>query len=127
MLNRYYDSVMKNYYGDILDTFKAFDESSFMPKVYRDKFSVYRVETDDNGLTLSIDVPGVKLDDISCSVIDREVRVTGNLRGEEFKYMYKISNSYDVNEIEATLENGVLSLRFKKFDSLSKNIKIKLK
>lgn len=127
MLTRYYDSAMKNYYGDILDVFKAFDESYFTPKAYHDKSSVYRVESDDNGLTLSIDVPGVKPDDISCSVIDRQVRVAGKLRGEEFKYLYTISKNYDVNDFGATLENGVLSLNFKKVHSLAKNVKINVK
>lgn len=128
MLTRYYDSMMKNYYGEVLDTFKAFDESYFAPKSYRDKSSVYRVETDDNGLTLSIDVPGVKPEDISCDVLDKEVRVKGKCRGEEFKYLYTVSKGYDISDPEATLENGVLHLRFKKSNSSQvRGVKINVK
>lgn len=130
MLTRYYDSVLKNYYGDTLDSFKIFDKTFdefYAQKTYHDKSSVYRVEIEEHRLTLSIDVPGVKPEDISCNVVDREVRVTGKCRGEEFKYLYTISRQYDTSSPEANLENGVLSLHFKKFDAASKSVKINVK
>lgn len=126
MLARYYDSMLKSY-GDSIDPFKAiFDESYFTPRTYRES-SDYRIDTDDSGLTLSVDLPGVKPEDLSCKVVDREIRVTGKCRGKDFKYYYTVSKAYDASEPEAELENGVLALRFKKKESEAREVKILVK
>lgn len=127
MISRHYDSAAKNYYGDIFDIFRVFDESCFSPKTQRAKSSAYRVESDEESLTLSIDIPGVKLADLTVEVVGTQIKVSGKLREEEFKYLYSISKKYNPENPDATLENGVLTLRFSKNVSDVKSIKINAK
>jgi HSP20 family molecular chaperone IbpA len=111
MLTKYNDTMLTPY-------FNLFD---FSPFSFADDYSGsrsvasnYRVETDDSNLMLSIDLPGVKAADLSVQTSGREVKVTGKLRGKDFKHSYRISKSYDPETVSAELEAGVLTLTFGK-------------
>jgi HSP20 family protein len=127
MLVNYYDSMLKT--PDLFDTFRLFDD--YYGTASRSKkwtSSAYRTEATDSGLSLSIDLPGVKSTDLSVQVTGRDVKVTGKLRGEDFKHTYRLSREYDADTADASLEDGVLTLSFKKTAAASvKNIEIKLK
>ena len=126
MLAKYYDSMLPGPL-DVFSTFKLLDDLYLAPE-NKSKSSAYRVETDDRELTLSIDLPGVKSSDLQVTAQGREIKVSGKLRGQDFKHTYKVSKDYDTETIDALLEDGVLTLRFKKAsDATLKTISIKTK
>lgn len=128
MLTKYYDSMLKTN-RDIFDAFKLIDDLYAAP-LDRTSYSTsaYRVEADDDGLNLSIDLPGVKAADLSVQATGREVKVSGKVRGQEFTHYYRVSKEYDPETIDANLEDGVLTLRFNKAAShLPKKVEVKVK
>jgi HSP20 family molecular chaperone IbpA len=117
--------------ADIFDTFRALDEFYWSPQLRSKTFSSrssYRAEENEKGISLSIDLPGVKSTDVSVQINDRDVKVAGKLRGADFSYSYKLSHVYDPESSTATLEDGVLTLQFAKLSaSKTKTIEIKVK
>ena len=129
MLNIRYDSMMKT--PTLFDTLRTLEDLYSTPtsrtRVYTNS-SVYRTEEKDNELHLSIDLPGVKGKDISVQATGREIKVTGKLRGENFKYSYVLSKDYDPETVTATHEDGVLTLTFgKTATAKTKTVEIKVK
>ena len=129
MLNIRYDSMLKT--PTLFDTLRTLEDLYSTPsartRVYTNS-SVYRTEEKDNELHLSIDLPGVKGKDITVQVTGREVRVTGKLRGDDFKYSYALSKDYDPETVAATHEDGVLTLAFAKLTTAkTKTVEIKIK
>lgn len=129
MLNIRYDSMMKT--PTLFDTLRTLEDLYSTPtsrtRVYTNS-SVYRTEEKDNELHLSIDLPGVKGKDITVQVTGREIKVTGKLRGEDFKYSYALSKDYDPETVTATHEDGVLTLTFGKTPTAkTKTVEIKVK
>jgi HSP20 family molecular chaperone IbpA len=117
MLTKYYDSMLKPSV-DLFDPFRVFDDIYFAskPRTYTQS-SAYRTETTEDGMNLSVDLPGVKSTDLTVHATGRDVKITGKLRGEEFSHTYRVSKDYDVENPDAVLEDGVLTIRFKKSSS----------
>lgn len=129
MMNIRYDSMLKT--PTLFDTLRTLEDLYSTPtsrtRVYTNS-SVYRTEEKDNELHLSIDLPGVKSKDISVQVTGREIKVTGKLRGEDFKYSYVLSKAYNPETVSATHEDGVLTLSFEKIvTAKTKTVEIKTK
>lgn len=105
---------------DTLDPFKVFDDifdgGMFRPlrTTWSQVDDIYHVETNDNGMKLSVDVPGVKAADMDISIQGREIRISGKQRGREFAYRYVIARTYDIDGARASLADGVLTLEFDK-------------
>jgi HSP20 family molecular chaperone IbpA len=129
MLNIRYDSSLKN--PSLFNTLRALDDLYSTTSSTRTRFctsSEYRVEEKDNELHLSIDLPGVKAKDLSVQTTGRDIKVTGKLRGEDFKYSYVLSKDYDPETISAIHEDGVLTLTFGKTSaSKTRTVEIKVK
>jgi HSP20 family molecular chaperone IbpA len=129
MLNIRYDSMLKT--PTLFDTLRTLEDLYSTPatrtRVYTNS-SVYRTEEKDNELHLSIDLPGVKGKDISVQATGREIKVTGKLRGEDFKYSYVLSKDYDPESITAVHEDGVLTFSFNKIaTSKTRTVQINVK
>ena len=127
MLAKYYDSMLKPF--DSFDTFRLFDDiygPSWNLKT-KSHASSCRVNTTDNGLELSLDLPGVKSKDLSVQVTGRLLTVSGKVRGEDFKHTYRLSKDYDTDTVDATLEDGVLTLKFDRAKDDAKTVSIKIK
>lgn len=83
---------------------------------------------DDNAYVVELELPGVKLDDINIQVSGNELAVTGEAKERErvgllrrrtrrlgqFEYRVTLPKDVDTNKIEATLAEGVLSIRIPK-------------
>lgn len=125
MLSRYYDSMPKSF--DLFDPIRIFDD------VYTSKWRAastapYRVDVVDEVLNLSVDLPGLKSKDLNVQITGREIKVSGKIREEEFKYTYKLSKDYDPETVDAKLEDGVLTLKFAKTKTAaSRTIDVKIK
>lgn len=128
MLTKYHDTMLTKT-RDLFDPFHILNELSLSPLYERSTLSsAYRVNTTENGLELSLDLPGVKQKDLTVQTVDRLVKVSGKIRGEEFKYSYRISKDYDVEDVDATLEDGVLLLKFQKYkQATAKTVDVKVK
>lgn len=129
MLNIRYDSMLKT--PTLFDTLRTLEDLYSTPtsrtRVYTNS-SVYRTEEKDNELHLSIDMPGVKPKEISVQSTGRDIKVSGKLRGEDFKYSYVLSKDYDPDTISAIHEDGVLTLTFGKTSaSKTRSVEIKVK
>lgn len=126
MLTKYHDTMLTKT-RDLFDPFHIFSELT--PFYERSMLSsAYRVNTTENGLELSLDLPGVKQKDLTVQTTDRLVKVSGKIRDEEFKYSYRIAKDYDVEDVDATLEDGVLLLKFQKHKQVAaKTVDVKVK
>lgn len=126
MFSRYHDLMLKPF--NSFDTFRLIDDLYGQTCNLKSSSSSYRVDSTDDGLELSLDLPGVKGKDLNVQVTDRLITVNGKLRGEDFKHSYRISKDYDPETIDATMEDGVLSLKFAKTPRASpKVIDVKVK
>lgn len=86
--------------------------------------SYYEFEHSSDGedLILSCDVPGVKIEDVQLELEGSNLRVNAVRRGVTETRQYRMTSvpkQYDLDSAEATLELGVLSIRFKKLSSAS--------
>jgi HSP20 family molecular chaperone IbpA len=76
----------------------------------------YEAKEDDEGLTLSVDLPGTKSSDLQLEAVSNLVKIWGKQKGKDFAYEYSLSKAYDPTTCHAKLEDGVLTLKFKKFE-----------
>lgn len=130
MMNMCYDSMLKS--GNVLQTIRILD-TLYNPTVssqQRHTSSTAEAKTTvkDNELHLSIDLPGVKLADLSVQIEGRGIKITGKRKGEEFKHTYTLSKEYDPETTSALLEDGVLTLSFTKTAAMtSRKIEVKVR
>lgn len=80
------------------------------------------VSKTDTEITYSIEIPGVKREEIELSVVDRQVTISGQSRRGEIKYKFSLDRSADASTLEAKLEDGVLTIVAKKLPSTVKRI-----
>lgn len=74
----------------------------------------YDVTTDEKSLTLTIDLPGVKKEDLRVEAEGQKVTVKAKRGDTDFTTAYRLAKEYDVSQPDAVLENGVLTLKFNK-------------
>lgn len=77
----------------------------------------YEVHEDDKNYMVSVDVPGIRPEDMKIEVEDNTLRVTGGRKLKkdgavsESKFDYRLSmGDVDLEKISANLDNGVLQL-----------------
>jgi len=105
MLSRYKNDIVSPYYSlfdyDLFGLYPA----DILP-------TAYRAKKVDRGLEISLDVPGVKPEDLNVTLEGRTLKVKGQSRGRQLSYSYIIPRDYDASAVDAQLENGVLTLVF---------------
>ena len=74
----------------------------------------YKIETDNQRLVLSIDLPGVKKEDVNITYVDKTLSVNATTKGREYSQTFQILPEYDMQTIAAMQENGVLSIKIDK-------------
>jgi HSP20 family protein len=89
------------------------------------------IEENDNNYVVEMDVPGVTRDDINVELRENELRVTGEVKERErkgilrrqarkvgqFEHVLVLPPDVDANNVEATLRDGVLTMRVGKTTS----------
>lgn len=127
MLTRYTDSIIPFNPYDIMSILSDTTTSDFL---HRDvKQLSYSITKDDMSLTLSVDVPGVKQEDIDVSIVDsHHIQVSGKRGEKKFADKFRIDRIYDVSTADVTLENGVLDIKmFKSPEKQPKKLLVKLR
>lgn len=130
MMNKYYDSMLKT--DNLFQTLRILDDLCNPTLTTRQRHfsstTEAKTEVKDNELHLSVDIPGVKLKDLSVQTEGRVIKITGRRKGEEFKHTYTLSKEYDPETTSATLEDGVLTLTFSKtVETSTRKIDVKVK
>ena len=74
----------------------------------------YRLTTSENNMSLSIDVPGVKAQDVAVDAQGHEVHIVAKRGEHAVTYRYMINETYDMTSLKASLEDGVLTLSLDK-------------
>ena len=98
------------------------------------------IREEDEAYILSALVPGLKSDDLNIQVLDDVVRIEGEYKADENKYllrelpsgsftrMLRLPASVDADHVEAKIDDGVLTLRLPKAESARpKKISVKSK
>jgi len=113
--------MLTKYNDTLTSPFFSFDPLRLLDELYYTGYSntstrtkSCRSEATEDGLHLSVDLPGVKSKDLSVQVTGREVKIEGTVRGDKFLYTYRAAKDYDPETVSATLEDGVLTLDFEK-------------
>jgi HSP20 family protein len=79
------------------------------------------VEQDETSWTLSLDVPGVPREELSIGIEGATVRIESRPESRRrVKTAYEMPQEIDVAASQATLENGVLTLKLAKLVPISK-------
>ena len=110
-----------------------------MNTMYNDKFFLnrrkdnlikYNTETDDSGVTLTMEVPGYNSNLIDVTVEGKTLVVegksnSGNLDG--FKEKFSLGDKFDGAEVEASIVDGILSVSVPYVESVKpRKVKIKV-
>jgi HSP20 family protein len=128
-------SDMDRSMGDVLK-WKGMDMSStFSPKA--------DIVEGEKAYTLTLDVPGIKKEDISVGIEDNILTISGERKIQrqdreksysyyerssgKFERSFKLPDTIDANKIDGTYENGVLSLALPKKKEESRTHKINIK
>ena len=121
------DRMVNDFFKD-LDA--IFDDSESIRRTNRNK-SNHKIESDDNGITLTMNVPGYnkKLIDISVegdTLIIEGKSNSGNPNG--FTERFTIGDKHDSENIEASVIDGVLTLSVPyQAESIPRKIEVKVK
>ena len=108
-------------------------------KVFRPLADIYENE---NEITVEMELPGMKLEEINIKVESNELKITGESKKEErkkekgyfrserfkgtFSRSFLLPKSSNIEEITASYKDGLLYVRIpKKLQSQAKNIEIK--
>jgi HSP20 family protein len=98
------------------------------------------IEETDDSFIVDIDLPGVRPEDVNVEVQENELRVSGEIKERErkgilrrqtrrvgqFEHVVRLPSEVDAEKVEATLHDGVLSVRLGKSQSRQpKRVKVK--
>lgn len=116
--------MLAKYYLDRLDSRNFFDpfyslsELAWSETPGKSKRRIsYDVTSDDNSLTLTVDLPGVKKEDLQVEATGQTITVKAKRGEEDYSTTYKISKEYDSSQVDAHLDDGVLTLKFNRAKS----------
>lgn len=117
-------------WSDFDDVFANLNKDYFK-KEEEDKTLIPSSELKDTekAFLVSIDLPGIRKEDLQVEVLDGNLTVTGERKshsgGVTFRKVYTLNSQVDTDKIEAHYENGVLDLSLPKvIAKLPKKIEI---
>ena len=102
------------------------------PNSYRhNNLSDYKTDTDDDGVTLTINVPGYNDKLIDVSVSGDKLTIEGKSHTgstEGFNHIFTINDNLDADEIDATAIDGVLTVSIPYAEAVKpRKIEVKVK
>jgi HSP20 family protein len=86
------------------------------------------IEEQDNAYVIEAELPGVKKDDVNIELVSNELMITGEIKEREregilrkrtrrigrFEYRVRLPEQVDADNVQASLKDGVLSVRVPK-------------
>ena len=110
MFYTYNEKQMNNMVNDL---FAGFDKMLGYPSPSKNKNDNYKIDSDDNGVTLTMNVPGYNKKLIDVTVEDDSLVIIGNVNSGDtngFEHKFTISEKLDTENISATVVDGVLTV-----------------
>ena len=93
-----------------------FLERNFIDNFFDDSFAIRRMNNygnithDDDGATIKLKVPGFNKKSIDISVDSEHLTIEGKTDDDSFVKRYSIDNKFDLDEIDAKVVDGLLTL-----------------
>jgi len=123
-------TLRNDIFGDIFNNFyTASDNDIFIDTNKLQKPFNHKIDSDDNGITLSAELPGYNKDTIDVTVEGDTLVIkgkpnTGNTNG--FNRKFTLNDKLDSDNIEASVVDGILAIDIQfKEETKPKKIKIK--
>ncbi len=115
-INNRFSQLIQTFFGDTSMLTGAGGSSLLAPPV--------DIEETDNAYVVYIDLPNVKPEDVTVEMRGEELRISGEFQQRErtgvvrrqnrpmgeFEYMVDLPSDIDANRVEATYDNGVLTV-----------------
>ena len=121
------DRMVNDFFKD-LDA--IFDDSESIRRVNRNK-SNHKIESDDNGITLTMNVPGYNKKLIDVIVSGDKLSIEGKAHSgdtEGFIHNFTISDNLDSDKIDATVIDGILTVSIPYAEAVKpRKIEVKVK
>ena len=120
----------QNRIDDLLTEMNTMYNDKFFLNRRKDNLIKYNTETDDSGVTLTMEVPGYNSNLIDVTVEGKTLVVegksnSGNLDG--FKEKFSLGDKFDGAEVEASIVDGILSVSVPYVESVKpRKVKIKV-
>lgn len=121
--------------NSMLDYFRGFDNS--LINFY--KASNYKIEEDEKNYTIEMDMPGVKKEDLEIGIKENILSIYAERKKEDktenkeavvvskYEQSFNISaKGIDIDNIQANLENGILTLTLPKKEEVKYERKINI-
>jgi HSP20 family protein len=70
-----------------------------------------RVNDDEDGATITVDMPGVDVEDVDLTLHAGTLTITGKRGEQTYRYRVALTDAIDPNSFEADLAKGVLTIR----------------
>lgn len=120
--------------NSMLDDFRCLDNSMFY-----NRMSDYKIEEDDKNYFIEMDMPGVKKEDLEVGVKENILSIYAERKKEDktenkeavvvskYEQSFNISaKGIDIDNIQANLENGILTLTLPKKEEVKYERKINI-
>jgi HSP20 family protein len=113
------------------DPLRLFDDlMSWEPAGSQTVWSAYvspiKVANDDDGSTITVDMPGIGPEDLELTFQDGNLAISGKRGERTYSYTVALGDAVDPEHIEADLDKGVLTVRaFKKPEAKPRKIALK--
>lgn len=107
----YFDRVFENAFDD---AFAVFDRPMFPWSPERASLGMESKPSEDGSLVVSIDIPGIKQEDIAIELADGMIVVSGNRKTATSSHVisksFSVPEGYSEDDIKAELQDGILTL-----------------
>ena len=120
--------------NSMLDDFRCLDNSMFY-----NRMSDYKIEEDDKNYFIEMDMPGVKKEDLEIGIKENILSIYAERKKEDktenkeavvvskYEQSFNISaKGIDIDNIQANLENGILTLTLPKKEEVKYERKINI-
>ena len=120
----------QNRIDDLLTEMNTMYNDKFFLNRRKDNLIKYNTETDDSGVTLTMEVPGYNNNLIDVTVEGKTLVVegksnSGNLDG--FKEKFSLGDKFDGVDVEATIVDGILTVSVPYVESVKpRKVKVKV-
>ena len=120
-LDSYFDQLIPSTFGNMFES---------LMRPYQQLFGSNYTANEDGSMSITLDVPGVKQEDVSVEVKQRTVHIKAERKGNtyaNFVQSFTVPSEYDLETLGAELADGVLTITIKptnKPESTAKKIEV---
>lgn len=111
------------------DTNKTLSELKYLTDWPLMNWSFFKTESNQmtmvrNDKGVSIDMPGVKKEDLDVELEDGAIKIVCNKKGRNYNWVLSVPNNVNTSAIKLKLEDGVLTVELPKIEKTNKKLVI---